>query len=63
VIAVSDEEACGANAIEVNGRVVIPSGLARLADDLTSAGREVLALDMSEFQKMDGGLSCLSVRI
>jgi dimethylargininase len=63
VIAVSDEEACGANAIEVNGRVIIPSGLPRLADDLTSAGREVLALDMSEFQKMDGGLSCLSVRI
>jgi dimethylargininase len=63
LIVVSNEEAYGANAIEVNGRVIVPSGLPLLADDLTSAGRDVLALDMSEFEKMDGGLSCLSVRI
>jgi len=25
-------------------------------------GYEVVALDMSEYRKMDGGLSCLSVR-
>jgi dimethylargininase len=25
-------------------------------------GYQTIALDMSEFQKMDGGLSCLSLR-
>ena len=27
------------------------------------AGHTVVPLEMSEFQKMDGGLSCLSLRI
>jgi dimethylargininase len=29
---------------------------------IRSFGYQVIALDMSEFQKMDGGLSCLSLR-
>ena len=32
------------------------------ADQLTANGFHPLLLDMSEFQKMDGGLSCLSLR-
>jgi dimethylargininase len=29
---------------------------------IRSFGYQVIALDVSEFQKMDGGLSCLSLR-
>ena len=33
-----------------------------LQQTLRSLGYQTIALDMSEFQKMDGGLSCLSLR-
>ncbi len=62
VVRVDDGEEDGANCILVNGRVLVPVGCARLAERLREIGLEVVALDVSEFQKMDGGLSCLSVR-
>jgi dimethylargininase len=51
-----------ANCIEVNGRVLIAAGYPRFETRLRELGYETLPLDMSEFQKMDGGLSCLSLR-
>ncbi|MEO6835047.1 MAG: N(G),N(G)-dimethylarginine dimethylaminohydrolase [Candidatus Tumulicola sp.] len=55
-------EEYGANCIRVNSAVLLPAGHARLHEALARAGYAVVALDMSEFQKMDGGLSCLSLR-
>jgi dimethylargininase len=51
-----------ANCIEVNGRVLIAAGYPRFETRLRELGYETLPLDISEFQKMDGGLSCLSLR-
>ena len=51
-----------ANCVEVNDRVLIAAGYPRFETRLRALGHEVLPLDMSEFQKMDGGLSCLSLR-
>ena len=51
-----------ANCVEVNGRVLIAGGHPRFAAKLRDLGYETIALEMSEFQKMDGGLSCLSLR-
>ena len=62
VIPVADEEAYAANCISINGRVLIASGFPRLERSLIEMDYDVLTLDMSEFQKMDGGLSCLSLR-
>jgi dimethylargininase len=42
--------------------VLVAAGFARLASDIASYGFNPLVLDMSEFRKMDGGLSCLSLR-
>jgi dimethylargininase len=42
---------------------LIVSGFPPLARSLRDLGYDVLTLDMSEFQKMDGGLSCLSLRV
>ena len=56
------EEAYAANCIRVNDTVLIAAGYPRFADALASLGYKTLALDMSEFRKMDGGLSCLSLR-
>jgi dimethylargininase len=51
-----------ANCIEVNGRVLIAAGYPRFEAKLRALNYETMALEMSEFRKMDGGLSCLSLR-
>jgi dimethylargininase len=61
-IHVSPEEAYAANCVRVNDRVLIAAGFPKLEASLRSAGLSPLALEMSEFRKMDGGLSCLSLR-
>ena len=61
-VAVDKSEAYGANCLLINDRVLIASGFPGLQRQLERLDYEVVALDMSEFQKMDGGLSCLSLR-
>jgi dimethylargininase len=51
-----------ANCVRVNEYVLIAKGFSKLQSNLQSLGYETIALEMSEFQKMDGGLSCLSLR-
>jgi dimethylargininase len=63
LLPVAPGEEYAANAVVVNGRVLIAAGYPRLEATLRESGREILALEMSEFRKMDGGLSCLSLRV
>jgi dimethylargininase len=51
-----------ANCIKVNDYVLVAAGYGQFEEKLRNFGYRTLALDMSEFQKMDGGLSCLSLR-
>jgi len=51
-----------ANCVRVNDHVLMASGFPVLQSTLEKLGYSVIALDMSEYQKMDGGLSCLSLR-
>jgi dimethylargininase len=62
LIQVAPEESYAANCVRVNDRVLVAAGYPRLAGELRARGFSPLELDMSEFQKMDGGLSCLSLR-
>lgn len=62
-IEVSPAEAYAANCVAVNGRVLVAAGYPRLAATLAARGCDVVPLEMSEFRKMDGGLSCLSLRL
>jgi len=62
LIRVSPEESYAANCVRVNDRVLVAAGYHSLVRQLESAGFHPLVLDMSEFHKMDGGLSCLSLR-
>jgi len=55
-------EAYAANCLRVNDRLLVAAGHPRLWARLRETGYDVLPLEMSEFQKMDGGLSCLSLR-
>lgn len=56
------DEGYAANCIRVNDRVLVAAGYPRFADALAKLGYDVLPLEMGEFRKMDGGLSCLSLR-
>ncbi len=62
LICVAAGEEYAANCIEVNGMVMMAAGYPQLQAKLDEAGYYAVKLDMSEFQKMDGGLSCLSLR-
>jgi dimethylargininase len=62
LITVPATESYACNCVLVNDRVLIPTGFPLLESELTRQGYTPLPLDMSEFRKMDGGLSCLSLR-
>jgi dimethylargininase len=62
LIRVSEEESYSANCVRVNDSVLVAAGFPRLTEELSARGFDPLMLEMSEFQKMDGGLSCLSLR-
>jgi dimethylargininase len=62
LIRVPGAEAYAANCVRVNDAVLIARGYPRLDDALRAEGLRPVHLQMSEFRKMDGGLSCLSLR-
>jgi dimethylargininase len=62
VVPVVPEEADAANCVRINDRVLVPEGNPKLSRALGELGFIPEIVDVSEFQKMDGGLSCLSLR-
>ena len=62
VIAVADGEEAAANAIRFNDAVLFPAGFPRTRDRLAAAGFNVVEIGNSECAKLDGGMSCLSLR-
>jgi dimethylargininase len=62
LIRVARDESYAANCVRVNERVLVAAGYPRLTGELAARGFHLLELEMTEFQKMDGGLSCLSLR-
>ena len=61
-IGVPAEHPSAANCVSVNGRILVDAAYPMVAAALASHGFSALPLDISEFAKMDGGLSCLSLR-
>jgi len=61
-ILVPPGEEYAANCVRVNDFVLTPAGFPGMDTLLRDRGFQPLPLEMSEFQKMDGGLSCLSLR-
>ena len=55
-------ESYAANCVAINGRLLVAAGHPRFEATVRGLGFDPLPLEMSEFQKMDGGLSCLSLR-
>lgn len=58
----SAEEAYAANCLAINGTILMPAGFDSVQKRIEQAGFVTQAVPMSEFRKLDGGLSCLSLR-
>ncbi len=56
-------EEYAANCVLINDYVLVAAGHPAIEETLQSLDYKTIVLDVSEFQKMDGGLSCLSLRI
>lgn len=62
LILVDDDEAYAANSLWLNDKVLVPKGFPNTRNKIEAAGYNTIEVDVSEFRKLDGGLSCLSLR-
>ena len=62
IIDVPVKESYAANSIWVNETVIMPSGYPQTRQKIRTAGYKTIEVDVSEYRKLDGGLSCLSLR-
>jgi dimethylargininase len=61
-IVVDETDVYAANTLWVNDRLLTPKGFPKTKQKLESLGLDIVELDMSEARKMDGGLTCWSIR-
>jgi dimethylargininase len=62
IVEVPHEERYAANALRINGRVLVAAGYPRTREAIESLGFATVPLELSEYRKIDGGMSCLSLR-
>jgi dimethylargininase len=62
IIEIPESESYAANCIWINDTVLIPKGYPVARQKIKDAGYQIIDVDVSEFRKLDGGLSCLSLR-
>ncbi len=56
------QEGYAANVLPINGVLLLPAGYPQTADIASSYYTQIRLLEMTEFEKMDGSLTCLSLR-
>lgn len=56
------KEGYAANTLWINGTLLTPAGFPQVRAKLEPLGLPIIELDVSEVRKMDGGLTCLSLR-
>lgn len=62
ILEVDPDEAYAANSVWNNGHVLVPEGFPKTKKMIADADYRIIEVDVSEFRKLDGGLSCLSLR-
>lgn len=63
-IEATPDESYAANCLALGEKTVLmAAGFPRLAEQVRSHGFDVVQIPMSEFEKADGGITCLSLRI
>ena len=63
VLTVPPGEEAAANCLRVNDRVLVPAGFPGTADRIAAAGYGVEVVPVSQANLLDGGLSCMSLRL
>lgn len=61
-VVLAADEAAAANAVRINGHVLVAAGHPRFTARLAELGLAPLVVDIGEYARLDGGLSCLSLR-
>ena len=61
-IIIDEDESYAANCIRGNDYVLVPAGYRKSKNVIEKAGYDVIEIDVLEFRKIDGGISCLSLR-
>lgn len=61
-IVLDEDEAYASNTLLVNGHLIMPAGFPGVRARLEALAQPIFELDVSEVQKMDGGLTCMSLR-
>jgi dimethylargininase len=59
---VAPEETQACNTLAINGHLIMPSGFPKTKALLETTGMPLMTLDTSQVRRMDGGLTCLSIR-
>jgi dimethylargininase len=63
VLTVPPGEEAAANSLRVNDRVLVPAGYPATAERIAAAGYTVETVPVSQANLLDGGLSCMSLRL
>ena len=61
LVEVPSDEPWAANVLPTGNRVIMPSAHRRTGEQIERLGFEPLAVDLSEFAKAEGGVTCLSL--
>lgn len=61
-IILEEDEEYAANTLWMNDSLLMPKGFPKTRAKLAKLGMPVIELDVSEIRKMDGGLTCMSLR-
>lgn len=62
IFEVPTEEAYGADCVRINDYVIMAAGYPAVKAQLEAWGYKIIEVEMSEFRKIDGSITCLSLR-
>jgi dimethylargininase len=61
IIKLDQDESYSANCLLINDYLLIPKGFPKAKQKILELGYRIIEIEMSEYRKMDGGLTCLSL--
>lgn len=59
---IDEDELYAINSLNINGTVLVPDGYPKTRKIIEDLGYPIVLMDTSEFKKIDGSLTCLSLR-
>lgn len=62
-IVADEDDYYAVNSLWINNKVLVPTGHPKIEQKIREAGYEVILIDMSEYEKITGSLTCLSLRL